>query len=51
MLVNGKEEKITKLHLEEIEAANTMFGGMGERVLAFARRKLDPIQYTKSPAY
>ena len=28
-----------------------MFGGMGERVLAFARRKLDPTLYTKSPSY
>jgi hypothetical protein len=28
-----------------------MFGGMGERVLAFARCKLDPSIYTKNPAY
>jgi len=51
MLVDGKEVTLTAGHLEEIEAANTMFGGMGERVLAFARRKLDPSVYTKTPAY
>lgn len=51
MLVNGKEVKLDAQRLEEIEAANSMFGGMGERVLAFARRKLDPTVYTKSPSY
>jgi sodium/potassium-transporting ATPase subunit alpha len=51
MLVDGKEVVLNKDHLSDIEAANTMFGGMGERVLAFARRKLDPAVYTKSPNY
>lgn len=31
----------------QIDNANKKFGGMGERVLAFARLKLDPKIYTK----
>ena len=51
ILINGKEEEFTEAHRQNVENANKMFGGMGERVLAFARCKLDPSVYTKNPAY
>jgi len=51
ILINGKEEEFTEAHQKNVENANKMFGGMGERVLAFARCKLDPSVYTKNPSY
>lgn len=43
-------EKIDK-YLPGINAANEKFGSMGERVIAFARKRLDPDFYKKIPAY
>lgn len=43
-------EKIDK-YLPGINAANEKFGKMGERVIAFARKRLDPNFYKKVPAY
>lgn len=52
MLVEGdKEVPITDAHKMEIKLANDKFGGMGERVLAFARYKLNPDKYPKNPQY
>ena len=51
ILIDGKEVPFDESHQKSVETANKMFGGMGERVLAFARCKLDPSIYTKSPAY
>ena len=36
---------------EEIESANARFGGNGERVLAFARKFLDPKIFVKDSGY
>jgi magnesium-transporting ATPase (P-type) len=48
MLIDGdKEVVLDDTRLFSIDSANTRFGGMGERVLAFARLKLDPKVYTK----
>jgi len=38
----GKEIPLDADQLFKIELANKRFGGSGERVLAFARKKLDP---------
>jgi|LauGreDrversion4_2_1035121.scaffolds.fasta_scaffold507617_2 magnesium-transporting ATPase (P-type) len=52
ILVNGEYEKpIDSDVLFGVNSANDRFGGMGERVLAFARTKLDPKKYKKDPAY
>jgi len=52
MLIEGdKEVPINDQVKAEVKMANDKFGGMGERVLAFARFKLDPSRYTKDPAY
>jgi magnesium-transporting ATPase (P-type) len=45
MLVNGMAVKIDEKILSEINSANDKFGAMGERVLAFARLKIDPAIY------
>ena len=36
---------------KEVNQANDTFGGLGERVLAFARCELDPAIFSKDPAY
>jgi len=41
----GKEIPLDDKALKAIENANITFGRMGERVLAFARLKLDPAIY------
>ena len=57
MIIGIKEdgtEDLVKLDaslLNQIDAANKKFGGSGERVLAFARKRLDPATYTKEPMY
>jgi H+/K+-exchanging ATPase alpha polypeptide len=51
ILVNGEEVEFTDEMRTQVEDANTKFGGMGERVLAFAKLELDPSVYTKSPPY
>jgi len=52
MLIEGdKEVPINDQVKAEVKMANDKFGGMGERVLAFARFKLDPSRFTKDPAY
>lgn len=50
ILINGEERDYTE-YSENVKFANDSFGKMGERVLAFARCKLDPRIYTKDPAY
>ena len=50
ILING-EERPYEDYEEDVKFANDSFGNMGERVLAFARVKLDPKVYTKNPAY
>jgi sodium/potassium-transporting ATPase subunit alpha len=50
ILING-EERNYKDFEESVKFANDSFGKMGERVLAFARLKLDPQVYSKNPAY
>jgi len=47
ILVKGEEREFGASQLEETEAANDKFGGQGERVLAFARCKLDPSKFDK----
>ena len=51
ILINGEELNFNETYRREVNMANDSFGKMGERVLAFARLKLDPKFFTKSPAY
>jgi sodium/potassium-transporting ATPase subunit alpha len=48
ILINGKEVPFTDDIRAELNEANNKFGELGERVLAFARCKLDPIRFPKS---
>jgi hypothetical protein len=41
-LIRGEERVFSDELREEVNAANDTFGKMGERVLAFARYRLDP---------
>ena len=50
ILINGEERPYEEFS-DIVKFANDSFGSMGERVLAFARMKLDPSIYTKDPAY
>jgi magnesium-transporting ATPase (P-type) len=43
-----REDPLDERMNGQIDAANKKFGGSGERVLAFARKQLDPNQYKKS---
>jgi sodium/potassium-transporting ATPase subunit alpha len=47
ILVNGQEVDFTEELRNEVNEANSSFGRMGERVLAFARCTLDPSRYPK----
>jgi sodium/potassium-transporting ATPase subunit alpha len=47
ILINGEEVDFTEDRRKDVNAANKRFGGMGERVLAFARYKLNPAKYAK----
>ena len=47
ILVNGEEVPFTDEYRKEVNAANSSFGKLGERVLAFARYKLPVEKYTK----
>ena len=47
ILVNGEEVEFTKELRDEVNTANSDFGKLGERVLAFAMCKLDPAKYKK----
>jgi sodium/potassium-transporting ATPase subunit alpha len=51
ILVRGEERDFDDEFRAEVNEANDSFGKMGERVLAFARFKLDPKVFTKDPAY
>lgn len=51
ILIDGKEVDFNDEYRRNVNEANESFGKMGERVLAFARCKLDPKIFTKSPAY
>ena len=51
ILINGEERDFDQAYREEVNLANDTFGKMGERVLAFARFKLDPRIFTKDPPY
>ncbi len=48
LIEGGKEIPIDDRVQKEIENANVTFGKMGERVLAFARLKLDPAIYKET---
>jgi len=48
LLVNGEEVEMTDAIRKEVEDANSGFGNLGERVLAFARCRLDPAKFPKS---
>jgi len=48
ILVNGEEVPFTEQLRNEVNTANSDFGKLGERVLAFARCRLDPAKYPKS---
>jgi len=47
ILINGEEVEFTAEYRREVEEANKTFGGLGERVLAFARYKLPVDKYPK----
>lgn len=47
ILVNGEEVPFTEELRKEVNEANSSFGKLGERVLAFARYRLPPDQYPK----
>jgi sodium/potassium-transporting ATPase subunit alpha len=51
VMVEEQDKVFDQSCIDETDAANDKFGGMGERVLAFARCQLDPAQYTKDPKY
>ena len=51
VLIDGKDVPFDSKMKFAADSANESFGGVGERVLAFARIKLDPKIFTKSPAY
>jgi len=48
ILINGEEVEFTAEYRREVEEANKTFGGLGERVLAFARFKLPVDKYPKN---
>jgi hypothetical protein len=48
LMEGGKEVPLDDKAHKAIENANITFGKMGERVLAFARLKLDPAIYNES---
>jgi sodium/potassium-transporting ATPase subunit alpha len=41
ILINGREEEFDQIKRNEVNKANSDFGKLGERVLAFAMCKLD----------
>jgi len=48
ILIRGVEVDFTSELRAEVNDANSKFGELGERVLAFAQYKLDPVRYPKS---
>lgn len=48
VLIKGEEVEFTDDLRRELNEANTKFGELGERVLAFARCRLDPAKFPKS---
>lgn len=48
ILIGGKEVDFTQELRDEVTKANSDFGKLGERVLAFARCRLDASKYSKS---
>lgn len=48
ILINGEERDFDDFWQKEVNEANSSFGNMGERVLAFARMSLDPQVFPKS---
>jgi len=47
IIMGGKEVEMTDAIRKEVNEANSKFGDLGERVLAFATYKLDPQQFPK----
>jgi len=47
IVMGGKEVEMTEAIRQEVTDANAKFGDLGERVLAFARCKLDPKKFPK----
>lgn len=48
IMMDGEEKEFTDDIKKELNDANTKFGELGERVLAFAQCKLDPVKFPKS---
>merc|ERR1719247_388624 len=48
ILIGGQEVEFTQELRDEVTKANSDFGKLGERVLAFARYRLDAGKYSKS---
>jgi sodium/potassium-transporting ATPase subunit alpha len=48
ILINGQEAEFTQELRDEVNKANADFGKLGERVLAFARARLDAGKYSKT---
>lgn len=46
----GRETEIPlgRVEMRKIDLANEKFGGSGERVLAFAKRRLNPSEFNKN---
>jgi magnesium-transporting ATPase (P-type) len=51
ILINGEEIPFDEKAKKLVNEANDELGKLGERVLAFARYKLEPEIYTKEPSY
>jgi magnesium-transporting ATPase (P-type) len=52
ILIDGQEIEFNEDIRKEVNDANTQFGKLGERVLAFARMELDPKIFNKDdPEY
>jgi len=51
ILINNQEVEFDEGHVNEVNQANATFGKMGERVLAFARYRLDASNFPREPAY
>lgn len=51
ILIKGEERDFDEDARKEVNAANDSLGKLGERVLAFARYKLEPGVFTKEPPY
>lgn len=51
ILIKGEERNFDPDTRKEINSFNDTLGKLGERVLAFARYRLDPSEFPKNPPY